>query len=151
MCKARVGATYSLRFFGPGLPRAFGVLAPSTAAALRFVPALGGGALRLLAEAGGASDEGVSAPFMAAGVSAGVSAAVESASARLGGGEASGVEAGLDGGDGCAVASWGNWASVLGGSFRTAVRVFAGLVDIFAHRVAGDVVPRWRGDGCRRW
>src|SRR5690242_4144756 len=143
------GATYSLRFFGPGLPRAFGVLAPSTAAAPRFVPAFGGGALRLLAEAGGASDDGVSAPFMAAGVSAGVSAAAESAG--WGAGEASGVEAGLDAGDGCAVASWGNWASVLGDSLRWAVRVFGGLVDIFAGRVAGDVVPRWRGEGCRRW
>lgn len=144
-----MGATYSFRFLGPGLPRGFGVLAPSRAAALRFVPALGAGALRLLPEAGGASDDGVSAPFMAAGVPAGVSAAVESAS--WGAGEASGVDAGLDAGDGCAVASCGNWASVLGDSLRTAVRVLGGLVDIFEDRVAGDREPRWRGDGCRRW
>lgn len=127
------------------------MLEPSRAAAPRFVPALGVGPLRLLPgpEAGGASDDGVLAPFMAAGVSAGVSTAVESA--IWGAGEASGVDAGLDAGDGWAVASWGNCASVLGESLRTAVRLFVGLVDIFANKA-------WRatwcrdgvGDGCRR-
>lgn len=146
-----MGATYSFRFFGPGLPRGFGVLEPSTAAALRFVPAFGVGPLRLLPgpDAGGASDDGVLAPFMAAGVSAGVSAA--GVSAIWGAGEASGVDAGLDAGDGCAGASWGNCASVFGGSLRTAVSVLVGFVDIFANKLAGDVVPRRCGDGCRRW
>lgn len=95
--------TYSLRFLGPGLPRGLGVLAPSIAEAPRFVPAFGADPLRLLPGAGGASDDGVLAPFMAAGVSAGVSAAVESA--LMGAGEASGVDAGFDAGDGCAGAS----------------------------------------------
>lgn len=123
------------------------MLEPSRAAAPRFVPALGAGPLRLLpgADAGGASDDGVLAPFMAAGVSAGVSAAAESA--MWGAGEASGVEAGFDAGDGCAGGSWAKRASVLGESLRTAVSVFGGLVDIFANKLAGDVVPRWRGDG----
>jgi hypothetical protein len=94
-----MAATYSFRFLGPGLPRALGVLAPSMAEAPRFVPALGVGPLRLLP--GGASDDGVLAPFMAD-VSAGVSA-VELA--VWGAGEASGVDAGLDAGDGRAGAS----------------------------------------------
>ena len=89
----------------------------------------------------GASDDGVLAPFGAAGVSAGVSTAE---SAICGAGEASGVDAGLDAGDGCAAGSWGNCASVLGESLSTAVNVLVGLVDIFADRLAGDVVPRWR-------
>jgi hypothetical protein len=142
--------TYILRFLGPGLPRGLGVLAPSIAEAPRFVPAFGAGALRLLPGAGGASDDGVLAPFMAAGVSAGVSAAVESA--IMGAGEASGVEAGFDAGDGCAGASWGNCDSVLGESLRTAVRLFVGLVDIFANTLGPATWCRdGVGDGCRRW
>ena len=77
-----------LGVLGPGVP--------STAAALRFVPAFEPGRLfRLLVEAaaGGASDEGVLAPLMTAVESAGVSAAVEST--VWGAGEGSGVEAGL--------------------------------------------------------
>lgn len=138
-----MGMTYSFRFFGPGLPRGLGVLEPSMAAALRFVPAFGAGPLRLLPgpDAGGASDDGVLAPFMAAGVSAGVSAA--GVSAIWGAGEASGVDAGFDAGDGCAgVASCGNCESVLGESLRTAVRVLDGFADIFANELAGDVMPR---------
>ncbi len=117
------------------------------AAAPRFMPAFGAGPLRLLPgpEAGGASDDGVLAPFMAVGVSAGVSAAVEST--IWGASEASDVDAGFDAGDGCAGASWGNCASVFGESLRTAVRVLAGLVDIFADKLAGDVVSRRYGDG----
>jgi hypothetical protein len=92
----------------------------------------------------------VLAPFMAAGVSAGVSAAVEST--IWGAGEASGVEAGFDAGDGCAgVASCGNCESVLGESLRTAVSVLDGFADIFANKLAGDVVSRRGGDGCRQW
>ncbi len=104
------------------------------------------------AEPGGASDDGVLAPFMATGVSA------AGVSAIWGAGEASGVEAGFDAGDGCAAASCGNCASALGDSLRTAVRVFVGLMDIFANKLAGDVVPRRRGDAvqtavmdARRW
>lgn len=135
-------ATYSFRFFGPGLPRGFGVLEPSMAAAPRFVPAFGAGPLRLLpgADAVGASDDGVLAPFIAAGVSAGVSAAVKSA--IWGAGEASGVDAAFDTGDGCVDASWGNCARLFGESLRTAVRVLVGFVDIFANKLAGDKVSR---------
>lgn len=137
-----VGEAYSFRFLGPGLPRALGVLAPSMAAAPRFGAALGAGALRLLpgADAGGASDDGVLAPFMAAGVSARESAA--GVSAVWGAGEASGVDAGLDAGDGCAAAWCGNCARLAGDSLRTAVSVLGGLVVIVADRQGGDVVPR---------
>lgn len=139
-----------MRFLGPGLLRDLGVLAPSMAEAPRFVPAFGAGILRLLPGAAGASDDGVLAPFMAAGVSAGVSAAVESA--MMGAGEASGVDAGLDAGDGWAGASWGNCDSVLGESLRTAVRLFAGLVDIFANTLGPATWCRdGVGDECRRW
>lgn len=106
------------------------------------MPALGAGPLRLLPgpDAGGASDEGVLAPFMAAGVSAGVSAAVEST--IWGAGEASGVDAGFDAGDGCAGVSWGNCTRRFGESLRTAVSVLIGFVDILASKLAGDVESR---------
>jgi hypothetical protein len=148
--------TYILRLLGPGLGRDLGVLgpdAPSTAAALRFVPAFEPGRLfRLLVEpaAGGARDEDVLVPFMAAVESAGVSAAVES---TVGGaGEGSGVEAGLlvCDGDGAGEDSWGNCDSVLGESFRTTLSDL-GVVDILAMKPGGDVMSRWGGDGGSRW
>jgi hypothetical protein len=83
-----------------------------------------------------------------------VSAAVESA--IWGAGEASGVDAGLEAGEGCGGASWGNCARLLGDSLRTAVSVLGGLVDIFAMTRAGDdvVAMEWvmgtgGGDGQR--
>ena len=95
---------------------------------------------------GGASDDGVLAPSVAAGVSAAVESAI------MGAGEASGVEAGLDTGEGRAGASWGNCDSAWGESLRTAVRLFVGLVDIFANTLGPATWSRdGVGDGCRRW
>lgn len=138
--------TYSLRFLGPGLARARGLLAPSRAAAPRLVPALDAAGFHVLPGTGAASDDGVLAPLRAAaGESAAAVVVVVAASGMVGAGDASGVEPSLDAGEGCAArAWWGNCDSVRGDSLRMAVNLLAGLDvddDDMARTQAGD------GDG----
>lgn len=114
--------------FGPGLPRAFGVVGvPSMVVALRFVP--GFGPLRFAD--GGAKEDGVLVPFMAAVESTGVSAAVGS---MVIWGASEGGEVDFDSGAGAAMGSCGNAVSAVCESLSVTTSDF-GFAVIFALRV----------------
>jgi hypothetical protein len=128
---------------GPGLPRGFGVplvplLVPSTAAMPRF---LGAGPFRLGPVVGGASDEGVSVPFIGVAESAGVST---EDSMIWGAAGVAGVEVGLGAGL-AAATSWGKPSRAFEESLRTIVFDLVGLADIFAAKGIDDAMVAMGG------
>lgn len=138
----------SFFLLGPGLPRAFGVagLWPSMTVALLFVP--GFGPFRFAA--GGASEDGVLAPFMVAVESAGVSAGVGSTIWGAAG-VSDGDELGFDSGESSAGWSWGKVESDARDSLSVMILDFAmGFVDIFDAEWMGDVVLRCCSYGLSR-
>jgi hypothetical protein len=135
----RLRCTYIFFRLGPGFPLCFGVvapLAPSIAAAFRFVPGLG--PFLLGPAAGGASDDGVLVPFMLGVESAGVSAGVGSM-LICGAGVSDGGDSGFADGAGVAAGSWGNLISTSGESLSVMLSDF-GFAVIFATERDDEVV-----------
>lgn len=112
-------------------------------AALRFVP--GFGPFRFAD--GGASEDGVLAPFMVAVESAGVSAGVGSTTWGAAG-VSDGDELGFESDEGSGGCSWGKVESAARDSLSVMILDLAvGFVDIFVGGRMGDVVSRWGRDG----